>query len=89
MAMALYGKNRHYHRYNIQPLHFQSTAKHSGLNLKIADKITDELLDTVDEAISSVTGILPDNFPDLIASSIFTGIRNQRDRFASNKFNTK
>jgi len=81
MAMALYGKNRHYHWHSIQPRHFQSTAKHSGFNLKTANKLTDQILDTVDDAISNVMSSLPDNIPNQIADSIFTGMRKQRNRF--------
>ncbi len=83
MAMALYGENRHYHWNNLQPRHFLSTAKHTKFNIRTAETVFEETLDTVDQAINVVASILPKGFPNQIADSIFLGIRKQRDRFTN------
>ena len=84
MAMALMGKNRHYHWCNIQPRHFLSTAKQVGFNQKSAQSLFTEMLDSVDEVIQHVEGEIPADFPDRIASPVLNGMRKQRDRHFSN-----
>ncbi len=81
MAMALIGKNRHYHWHKIQPRHFLSTAKQSEFSTKSAEMITHQIMDTVDESIESVKSIIPDDFPQQIADSIFEGMINKRGHF--------
>ncbi len=80
MAMALFGKNRHYHWHSIQPRHFISTAKKVGFNEKNARAIIADLMGMVDEVIAKVEASIPDGFPDAIAVSIFEGMKAQRDR---------
>jgi len=81
MAMALIGKNRHYHWDKIQPRHFISTAKVVGFNEKKAAAILTEMMAKVDQVIDDVGVQVPDDFPDKIVTSILTGMRKQRDRF--------
>jgi serine/threonine-protein kinase HipA len=82
MAMALSGKNRHYHWHKIQPRHFVNTARLAGFNVKTAEYIIDQALDAVDEVIASTQAIMPDHFPSNTADAIFGGMLKQRDRFA-------
>ncbi len=79
MAMALMGKNRHYHWCNIQPRHFLSTAKRVGFNQKAAQSLFTKMLDSVDEVIRHVEAGIPADFPERIASPILNGMRKQRD----------
>jgi len=81
MAMALTGKNRHYHWDKIQPRHFVSTAKQVGFNEKAAKAIIDEVMEMVDEVISKLESQIPSNFPEAISVAILDGMRKQRDRF--------
>ena len=82
MAMALSGKNRHYHWHMIQPRHFFSTAKQVGFNEKTSHTLCVEMMDAIDDVIAKVEVQLPVNFPDAIATPILAGIRRQRDRYA-------
>lgn len=86
MAMALSGKNRHYHWDKIQPRHFMSTAKQVGFNEKTAKAIFDEIMGKVDEVINAVESQIPSNFPEEISVAIFDGMRRQRDRFIAVNF---
>ena len=81
MAMALSGKNRHYHWDKIQPRHFISTAKQVGFNEKMAKAIITEMMGMVDEVITKVESQLPADFPEDISATIIDGMRKQHDRF--------
>jgi serine/threonine-protein kinase HipA len=78
MAMALVGKNRHYHWYSIQPRHFLSTAESIGFNTETASTLFNEIIDNIDDVVSRVASQLPEQFPESIASSTFEGILKQR-----------
>ena len=79
MAMALKGKNNHYRWAEIQHQHFLSTAKAVQFSVTEATKILEEMLETVDHIIAKVTSKIPKDFPEQIASSIFTGMQMKRD----------
>jgi serine/threonine-protein kinase HipA len=81
LAMALTGKNRHYHWDKIQPRHFISTAKHIGFNQKAAKTIIDQMMNRVDEVISKIEPQIPPRFPEATLLAILDGMRKQRDRF--------
>lgn len=83
MAMALSGKNRHYHWDNIQPRHFISTAKQAGFNEKTAKAVMDEMMGMVEEVITKVELQLPADFPEAITTSIMAGMRRQYTRYHS------
>lgn len=79
MAMALIGKNRHYHWYSIQPRHFISTSKATGFNSETARRIFNETIDRIDAVVHQVEANLPKDFPESIARPTFDGIIKQRD----------
>jgi serine/threonine-protein kinase HipA len=78
MAMALFGKNRHYHWYSIQPRHFASTAESIGFNTETARGLFNEMIDEIDNVVTRVESQLPEQFPESIARSTFDGIIKQR-----------
>ncbi|MCB1828506.1 MAG: HipA domain-containing protein, partial [Coxiellaceae bacterium] len=75
MAMALYGKNRHYHWYRIQQRHFISTAKFVNYDPLRAQHILDDMLAAVENVIATVSAQLPSHFPSYISDPIFTGMQ--------------
>lgn len=79
MAMALYGKNRHYHWDKLQPRHFLSTAEKVGLPVGQVRNLFSEMMARVDTVIDKVGEELPAGFPDDIADSIFKGMRDRRE----------
>jgi len=81
MAMALTGRNRHYHWHKIQPRHFMSTAKQVGFNEKTAGAIMGEMMERLDEVISKLESQIPPDFPEAISLAILEGMQKQRDRF--------
>jgi len=82
MAMALTGKNRHYHWHNMQPRHFLSTAKQAGFNAKTARSIFSKMMDSLDEVIQGVEEQIPKNFPEGIVKPILNGMLKQRERYS-------
>ncbi len=74
MAMALKGKNVHYHWHNIQRRHFIDAAKNAGYPSERAEMILDEILNKVDDVIEKVSASIPKNFPEQISMPIFQGI---------------
>ena len=81
MAMALTGKNRHYHWYSMQPRHFLSTAKQVGFNVKTAQLVFSTMMDQVEDVIKKVEGQIPISFPEHISKSILGGMLTQRERY--------
>lgn len=79
MAMALHGKNRHYHWHRLQPDHFLSTAKAAGFSETLMVDIREEVADHVPAVIESVSSRLPEGFPEHIAAAIFAGMRCCRE----------
>jgi serine/threonine-protein kinase HipA len=73
MAMAVWGKNRHYKWAEIRREHFEKTA--SDCKVANAAQIIDELVDRTPGAISDVEKALPETFPGAVAEPIFTGLR--------------
>jgi len=74
--MSVSGKNRHYALATIMRSHFNSTAAKCGWGAD-AEDIINELLDEVEPAIATVENLLPDGFPEDVATSILTGISLQ------------
>ncbi len=79
LAMAVSGKNRHYHLANIMRRHFNATAARCGWGESAEDIISD-LLAKVDAAIDTVANQLPAGFPEDVAAAIFEGMRTQAKR---------
>jgi serine/threonine-protein kinase HipA len=79
LAMAVSGKNRHYHLSNILRRHFNATAARCGWG-DHAEDIIGELLAKMDGAIETVARQLPSGFPDDVASAMFEGMRAQARR---------
>ena len=77
MAMSVKGKNVHWHWDTIQPRHFLSTAKHVKYDIKTAKADLEFMLDNIEHAISKVEMLIPDDFPNYIAESIFAGLRQK------------
>jgi serine/threonine-protein kinase HipA len=74
MAMALTGKNNHYHWYSVQRRYFLATAKAANYSMGRAEMLLDSMLQRVDTVIEQVSAKLPQNFPKKIAKAIFDGM---------------
>lgn len=74
MAMALKGKNNHYHWHDVQRRYFLNMAKSANYSPHRAEQILDDLLMKVDSVIEQVSHKLPNKFPKKIYQSIFDGI---------------
>jgi len=80
MAMALRGKNVYYKWYEAKRSHFLETAKKANITEKQATSLLDDTLTCVDSVIDHVATLIPSDFPEEIASSIFKGMLRMRDR---------
>jgi serine/threonine-protein kinase HipA len=76
LAMAI-GDNRHHVVHTIVGRHFVQTAKSCGLPDKTVKSVIDGLVDAGGKAIDQVLGVLPEGFPEKIASSIAEGARRR------------
>jgi serine/threonine-protein kinase HipA len=74
LAMAIWDKNRHYRREEIQRSHFERTARECGLGIPMGP-IIDDLVARTDGAISRVESELPKGFPTETFDSITSGLR--------------
>lgn len=75
MAMALRGKNNHYHWYGMQRRHFLETAKIVNYSVQKAEQVLEEMLEKVERVIEQVSDKLPSKFPSKIYQPIFSGMR--------------
>lgn len=82
MAMALKGKNNHYHWFNVQRRHFIEAAKNANYSAGRAEMILDEILGQVDNVINKVSSNLPDTFPNKVSQPIFDGIKKMSERLS-------
>ncbi len=74
LAMALQGKNRHYHFKDIQRRHFNATAA-KYFQRDSAEDVIESVLNDLERAITAVTARLPAGYPEAVAMSIFAGLR--------------
>ena len=74
MAMALRGKNNHYHWYAMQRRYFPETARSAHYPAERAEQILDEMLEKVDGVIETISAQLPTKFPSKISQPIFEGM---------------
>jgi serine/threonine-protein kinase HipA len=73
LAMALLGKNRHYHMHNIQRRHFNSTAKRVGYG-ENAEPLLQELIARTPEVVAQVQAELPQGFSQQVADKVLGGL---------------
>lgn len=73
LAMAVWGKNKHYRHADVQRRHFNSTAARYFLRAD-AEDVIQRVLERTDGAIEAVAARLPAGFPERVAASIFNGI---------------
>ena len=73
LAMALLGKNRHYHMHNIQRRHFNSTAKKVGYG-ENAEPLLQELIARTPEVVAQVQAELPQGFSQQVADKVLGGL---------------
>ncbi|MFN6264588.1 MAG: type II toxin-antitoxin system HipA family toxin [Chromatiaceae bacterium] len=80
MAMALEGKNRHYHVSMIQPRHFISTAEKVGFSVPKTIEMMQQMADAAEQVVTRVRANLPAGFPESISNAIFDGLNGQADK---------
>ncbi len=82
MAMAVEGRNRHYHWHSILPRHWEETARRCGIGAAYP-ALRDELIKRTEPAIDAVKREIPGDFPSAVADSIFDGLEASRDQLAA------
>jgi serine/threonine-protein kinase HipA len=85
MAMSLKSKNTHYHWGNIQLRHWLAMAKRCQFSPEIMQTIIDDVFDNMEDVINKITKSLPKSFPQEISDSIFTGMRQVKNRTSLEK----
>lgn len=75
LAMALLGKNRHYHVQSIQRRHFNSTARKVGYGAT-AQPLMQELIEKTPGVIEQVQAELPKGFSQKVADTVLGGLRD-------------
>ena len=78
LAMSI-GKTRHYGVNDIHRRHFLETAEGAGLGARNAASLIEELIAEAPEAVRRVSAKLPRDFPEVIATSIFNGVKARTD----------
>jgi serine/threonine-protein kinase HipA len=73
LAMALLGKNRHYHMHNIQRRHFNSTARKVGYG-ESAEPLIRSIVERTPAVIEQVQAQLPAGFSQQVAQKVLGGL---------------
>lgn len=81
MAMAIWGKGRHYRWAQIRRHHFEQTAADCGLGHHAAH-IIDDLVRATPAVLSEVTRALPAGFPASVSTPVLEGLDNTSKRLA-------
>jgi serine/threonine-protein kinase HipA len=82
MAMAISGKNRHYHWSKIQARHFTSTASQVGFSQDKVKQILHEMKQKTESVIEYVVKKTPKTFPQKILNPILEGLQKQALKIA-------
>lgn len=82
LAMALLGKNKHYHFAEVQRRHFNSTAA-KCFRRADAEEVIESVLARTSSAIEAVAARLPSGFPDRVVQTIFGGIKRSAQQLAA------
>lgn len=82
MAMAVDGKNRHYHWDAIFYRHWEETARRTGLS-SVFKGLVQELVDSTPQVIETVTAQIPKEFPDSVATSVLEGLQSASTRLGT------
>lgn len=83
MAMAVDGKNRHYHWERMFHRHWINTARRCFFPVNDLRAILDDLLGNMAAVIDSVKNTIPSGFSAQIADSIFDGMEFSKEYFAA------
>ena len=73
LAMALLGKNRHYHVQQIQRRHFNSTARKVGFGAD-AETLIGDLVAHTPAVVAQVGAALPSGFSQVVADTVLGGL---------------
>ena len=82
LAMAVWGRARHYRMRDVKRAHFDATARlcHYGPD---ASALVERFIDRTPDVIAQVSAALPDGFPARVAERLFEGLRVSAQRLAS------
>ena len=81
MAMAVRGKNRHYHWAKISRRHWLDTARACDFS-EFVGPVIDEIVDQTPIVIRNVSKSLPARFPDAVANPILKGLQRAAKELA-------
>ncbi len=79
MAMAVWGKNRHYSWNRIRREHFITTGADCGVAVPQCHEILDHMAAKTSEAIETVARCLPADFPGQVSDTIFNGLAERAE----------
>lgn len=80
MAMAIRSSRNYYHFRKITRGRFIRQATQAGIPVCKAEGIIDETVESVEKVIAKVEAMLPVNFPEELASAIFTMMQSQAQK---------
>lgn len=79
MAMAVEGRNRHYHWHGILRRHWNETARRCGF-ARDAQNLIEDILSKTPQVIKEAQSRLPRNFPSKVAQPILEGLKGAAAR---------
>ena len=83
LAMAVRGSTNHYLIDKIQRRHWIAQAQQVGLGAAAAEQLIEEIIESTQAVIGEIGKALPDGFPMDMAEAIFSGMRRQSTKLAT------
>jgi serine/threonine-protein kinase HipA len=83
LAMAVRGSAHYFLIERIQRRHWIAQAQQVGLGAAAAEQLIEDVIESTESVISTVGGLLPDDFPMDVAEAIFSGMRRQSAKLAA------
>lgn len=80
MAMAVEGKNRHYHRERIQRRHWMETGHRCGISAADLKHTIEDVIERTPQMLSAVAALVPKDFPSAVLEKILTGVAQAAKR---------
>jgi serine/threonine-protein kinase HipA len=82
LAMAVWGRSRHYRMRDVKRAHFDATARlcHYGAD---AGPLVERFVERTPDVIAQVESALPEGFPERVAQRLFEGLKMSAQRLAA------
>ena len=81
LAMAVRGKNTHWHMGRIMRRHWNAMARRCGLRIS-AEELIESIIEKTPRVVAAIEHSLPHDFPAVVAEPTLSGLISRMEQFA-------